>query len=553
MRAGRPVTASVPRLRTVALADPHVPLAAAVAVLLAGEWFRLDRRLEWSTLAAAAVALTLLLAWRRRERLRLPPLLALALVLQVGWICIHLHLGFNGDGGTQMVYRREGQALLDGRYPWSEYPPGAVALFALETWLGNGPTRVAGAFLMVPFQLLCVGGVWALRTRWSPWLAAFVALWPSNLFFWEFRFDLVPTGLLVLGVALAGRGSWRAAGWALGLGALVKWTPALTAVGLCVWLASSGRLRLARRHALAFALPLVVVYVPLLLLRPAHALAPYRAQGVRGITGESLPYLPLRLLGLARPARHYYGGAHVPSWANAAAGAIQLLLVLGVLALLRSVRNRRSALAVAVLLPAVFLLTNRIFSPQFFVLVVVACAVAGALVVREGAGQVALTATIGAAAVANATLFPALSGPVAENPGWTYASAAALVLASTVTASLIAVAALRSAREQAVDARIGDQVQPAAIGDDRRVLAAREAPLEAAGRRVQRVRSHGQAGEVHEPVDHGRRSGDRSGRRKAPDLGSCRRVERAERVVVRPDVDATVPDRGRAVDVATRT
>ena len=58
---------------------------------------------------------------------------------------------------------------------------------------------------MVPFQLVCVASVWALRTRWSAWLATFLALWPLNAFYWEFRFDLVPTAALVAGLLLASR------------------------------------------------------------------------------------------------------------------------------------------------------------------------------------------------------------------------------------------------------------------------------------------------------------------------------------------------------------
>ena len=306
---------------------------------------------------------------------------------------------------------------------------------------------------MVPFQLLCVVGMWALRTRWSAWLAACVALWPANLFFWEFRFDLVAAAAIVAGVALASRARWGAAGLVLGAGALVKWTPGLTAVALCIWLVSSGRHRSAGRLFIAFVVPVVLVYLPLLLWRPAEALVTYRWQSARGITGESLPYLPLRLLGLAEPARHYYGPAHVPAWADTVAVALQGLAVLTVLVLAAVVRNRRAALALAALAPVVFLLTNRIFSPQFFVLIVAACAVAAALVVREGRELAALAATLGAAAVANATLFPRLAGPVAETPGWTYASAAALLLASAVTAWLIVRAFRFSSRTAAADAR----------------------------------------------------------------------------------------------------
>lgn len=432
------------RLRVLVLTDPHLSLAATAALLLVGEWHKLDRRLESPVLEAAVVGLGLLVAWRRADRLRLLPLLALAFAFQIAWVSIHMHLGFTGDSGTGLVYANEGKALLDGGYPRSPYPPGAVAIFALETWLGGGAVRMSSAFVMVPFQLLCIVGVWALRTRWSPWPAAFVALWPSNLFFWEFRFDLVPAASIVAGVVLASRDRWRAAGWALGLGALVKWTPGLTAVALGVWLVFSGRRRLAQRHLFAFATPIALVYVPLLLCRPAEALAPYKAQGGRVITGESLPYLLLRLLGRAEPARHYYGPAHVPTWASPAAIALQVLALLALVALLTVVRNQTASLALAALAPAVFLLTNRIFSPQFFVLILAACAVACSLVVRKGWEQLALAATIGAATVANATLYPGLAGPVAETPGWTYASAAALVLGSLATTWLI-VRAYRSA------------------------------------------------------------------------------------------------------------
>lgn len=426
------------RFAALARADPHLLLALAAVTLLAGEWNGFDRRLEGPLLEAVVVAAGLVLAWRRRDRLRLAPLLTLCVAFQVVWIAIHLHLGYHGDSPTQVVYAHQGQAVLHGEYPRSPYPPGAVALFAVDAWLGGGATRTSGAFAMVPFQLLCVAGIWALRTRSSEWLAAFVALWPANLFFWEFRFDLVPAATVVLGVVLARRGRWDAAGFALGIGALVKWTPGLTAVALCIWLVSVRLHRSAGRLVVAFVIPIALVYIPLLLWRPAEAMAPYRAQGVRGITGESLPYLPLRALGLAEPARHYYGAAHVPAWANTAAVGLQAVAVLAVLALAALVRRPNAALALAALVPGVFLLTNRIFSPQFFVLILVAVAVAGALVVRTVAEQAFLAATIGAAAVANATLFPGLAGPVAETPGWTYATAAALLLASAATFWLIA-------------------------------------------------------------------------------------------------------------------
>lgn len=425
------------RLWERVLADPHAPLAAVAVVLVAGEWNRMDRTLEWPVLEALVAALGLSFAWRQRDGLKIVPLLALGAAFQIAWAVVHLHFGIHGDLDSGRVYRTAGQELLDGRYPSTAYPPGAVALFALETWLGRGASGTANALLMVPFQMLCVAGTWALRTRWSSWLAAFVALWPANLYHWEFRFDLVPAASIVAGIVLARGGRWRGAGLVLGAGALVKWTPGLTAVALGLWLLSSGRVRELRSHLLAFAAPFVLVSGAVLLWRPTEALAPYRYQSARFITGESLPYLMLHVVGLSEPRRYYWGPANVPPWANGAATALQGVAVLAVLGLAAVVRRQASALALAALAPAVFLLTNRIFSPQFFVVILVGCAIAGALVVGTGRELLALTAMLGGATVANATLFPALAHPVAQTPGWTYASATALVLGSAATAWLV--------------------------------------------------------------------------------------------------------------------
>ena len=429
---GRQVGSS---LRALA-ADPHAALALAAALLLAGESLRLDRTALGPLLEAVVVAGALAAAWRGRDSLRLAPLLALGVSFQLAWVAIHLGLGVRGDPDPRLVYPAEGNALRHGAYPPSPYPPGAVGLFAVETWLGGGAARTANAFLMVPFQAAAVAGAWLLRTRWSAWLAAFVALWPANLFFWEFRFDLVPAAAIAAGIALAWRERWASAGFALGIGALAKWTPGLTALALALWLLASHRTRAARRYVLGFAIPVVLVNVPLFLIDPHDASSPYRAQSVRGITGESLPYLPLRLLGLADPPRHYSGDASVPGWSKTAAAVLQALVVVALLVLAARAQRPASALALAALVPPAFLLTNRIFSPQFFVVVVVGVAAAAALVARSQRELLVVTGAVAAAAVANATLYPRLYAA----SGWIWVSAAALLPAAAAVARLARVA-----------------------------------------------------------------------------------------------------------------
>jgi hypothetical protein len=426
--------------------DPHVVLAAGVAVVLVLEALRgsgpVSTSPVWPVLQAVAAGAALGWAWQRQDGLRLGPLLGLSLAFHVGWIAVHLALGVPSDWDSRVIYPPQGEALLDGDYPRSEYPPGAVLLFALEVLLGGGEARVSNAIVMVPFQLATVGAVWALRTRWSAWFAAVVGLWPLNAFFWEFRFDVVPTALLVVGLVLALRERWALAGVVLGLGAAVKWTPALAAAALALWLLTHGAPRAALRHVLAFAGAMVAVHLPFLLWEPADVLHAYVEQGGRGITGESLPYIPLHLLGRARAAEKFWDPADVPAWADTAAVVAQAaLLIAAFVVVVRFARSLRVAVAFAALMPVVFLVPNRIFSPQFLVLALAAWAVAGSLLARSRVDQLLFAATALAATLANVLVYPT------QSPYWFRFSALLFLLAVVASGWVV----VRGATDRSLD------------------------------------------------------------------------------------------------------
>jgi hypothetical protein len=369
----------------------------------------------WPILQALVAAAALGVAWRRQELLRLRPVAALAVCFELGWIALHLALGVHSDFDSAIVYPREGNALLHGTYPASEYPPGATLLFALEALVSGGSgegVRTAHAFLMVPFEVATFVGIWMLRTRYSAWLATLVALWPLNAFYSEFKFDPAPTAALVVGLVLAYRERWSLAGVALGFGAALKWTPGLAAAGLVLWLLCSRRRREAARHAAGFAGAFLLVNVPFLLVWPHAVLHAYRAQQMRGITGESWPYLALRLVGRAElpPGGAIWSGALVPHWAVSASTAVQVALVLAAFAVLVKVRGFLPAgVAVAALIPVVFLLANRTFSPQYLVTILAAWAVAAALLVRNRYEQLAITAPMLGATLANVLVYPTVT------------------------------------------------------------------------------------------------------------------------------------------------
>ena len=135
----------------------------------------------------------------------------------------------------------------------------------------------------------------------------------------------------------------------------------------------------------------------------------YTTQGTRGIIGESLPYLPLRLFGLAQTALPWDASV-VPGWANAAAIAVQGLAVLGTFAAVVARRSDpRAALSIAAMSPVVFLVLNGVFSPQFLIVLFAAWAVAGSLLAKTQADQLMLATLIFGASLANTLVYPTLS------------------------------------------------------------------------------------------------------------------------------------------------
>jgi len=434
----RPYRVTAANRRTFARVDPHLVLAAAAALVVAAEAAYSHAASDgWLALEVAFAALGLLYAWREQERLRLGPLLAIAFAFQLAYVCVHLGFDVRSDFDSRVLFKRYGNELLDGDYPNSEYPVGAVVLFAFEAWISGGATRVANAFVTIPFQVLLVGAVWALRTRTAPWLAAVVALLPLNPYFVEFKFDVVPAAALAVGLVLAQRGRWAWSGVVLGLGAVVKWTPGIAFVILLAWLVASRAPRSAARHAAAFALTVAVVYVPFLLWQPHDVLHAYTEQGGRDITPESLWYLPLRALGIAHFGTHISKAADVPGWANVFATVVQLLLVAAIVVLaVRRRGNLTAALALAALAPAVFLVTNRIFSPQFVLVLVGGWAVAAALVAPDRREQLLVGLAVGAVSVANAFVYPYALPHYDQT--WPVASAVLFSLGLALTARLVA-------------------------------------------------------------------------------------------------------------------
>jgi hypothetical protein len=355
-----------------------------------------------------------------------------------------------GDPDVELFYSY-GRATLELGVPVVEYPSGALPFWALLALPGS---RELFALLLpllnTACDLLIVFGLWKIvdcrlqiadfpvqppiSNLQSP-IPLFYALSPLLLPFWHGKYDPLPGALLALGLAAFATGRPLASGALLGLGGAVKWVPWLAAPLLALHylrratsgsqrpVTSSGRSASALglsapvvglrspalwRFAGGLVAAIALASLPFALRDPGAFLAPYTLQGGRPLIGESLWFLPALLAepgllaGLTHPWSNVESSAIAPGLTVAAQGLALAALALPLLLL---PPERRRTLALAALAPGAFLLLNRIFSPQYVLLITVSALAAGAATLRRREALV-LVGLLAAMQAANLLVWP---------------------------------------------------------------------------------------------------------------------------------------------------
>jgi hypothetical protein len=170
----------------------------------------------------------------------------------------------------------------------------------------------------------------------------------------------------------------------------------------------------------------VFLHLPFLIWDPHNTLFSYRYFYGQGVTGESIWYLVFAPLGHATvPLREFWLPAVVPHWLRLVTTLVQIAALAGLAGAAWLVRSSaRAGIAVAAIAPVVFLLLNRVFSPQYLVLMLAAWAIAGALVLSDPVEQLVLGIAMMAATTANALVYPYTLGQLGL---WRLASAVLFV------------------------------------------------------------------------------------------------------------------------------
>ncbi|MGY2001497.1 glycosyltransferase family 87 protein [Blastococcus sp. SYSU DS1024] len=275
--------------------------------------------------------------------------------------------------------------LADGALPYLdsavEYPVLTGGFMALAATVAAGYDRAAAAWGLLPAvppvlsyyvvtcllltacALVVVRATLALAGR-RPWDAAMIGLSPLLVVHAFTNWDLFAVALATLGMWAWARRRPVLAGVLLGLGVAAKLYPAFLLAALFLLCLRSGQLRAWLRTAVAATLAWAAVNVPIAVLAPENWSRFFRLNSTRPADPDSLWNLALHVAGdrlLGGPLAE----GQTPTVLNAAV-AVALLAGLAAVAWLSLAAPVRPRVAqIAFLLVAVFLLTNKVWSPQY--------------------------------------------------------------------------------------------------------------------------------------------------------------------------------------------
>ncbi|MGH3492072.1 MAG: glycosyltransferase family 87 protein [Sciscionella sp.] len=267
----------------------------------------------------------------------------------------------DANGHTHQQRRYMEYPVLTGMFQWGN----AKLASSWERLAGSGllPTGlpVAVYFDITAFflALAWIVTVWAVAAtaRRRPWDAMLVALSPLVIDQLFTNFDALATAFAATGILAWARRRPVLAGMLLGLGGAAKLYPLFLLFPILLVCLRSGRLREGLRAIAAAALSWLVVNLPILANYPRGWSEFFRLNGGRGADPDSLYNV---IAGLT----NWSGFAHV-STLNTVVAVLFVLCCIGIGWLALAAARRPRLAQLAFLLIAAFLLTSKVWSPQY--------------------------------------------------------------------------------------------------------------------------------------------------------------------------------------------
>ncbi len=261
--------------------------------------------------------------------------------------------------------------VLTGLYQYA-----AMALaktYTAITKVVKVPALSGVAEVVVFFDIVALGLALAwLATVWSTaalagrriWDAALVAASPLVIFQIFTNFDALATAFAGAGLLAWARRRPAMAGVLLGLGTAAKLYPLLLLIPLVLLGLRTGRLREVRRTVVATALSWLVVNLPVLLLAPRGWSEFFRLNSRRGDDMDSV-YNVVRSLTGWQGFDGDLGMWQPPMVLNSVVAGLFALCCAGIGYVALTAPRRPRVAQLAFLVVAAFLVTNKVWSPQF--------------------------------------------------------------------------------------------------------------------------------------------------------------------------------------------
>ncbi|MGH3452237.1 MAG: glycosyltransferase family 87 protein [Haloechinothrix sp.] len=274
----------------------------------------------------------------------------------------------DNEGTPEAQARYMEYPVLTGLFQWVNAKLTQAWLSAAESGILPSGLPVVVYFDITAFWLVLawLTVVWAVaRTaRRRPWDAALVAISPLAIVHAFTNFDTLAVAFAAGAVLAWARKRPVLAGVLLGLGAAAKMYPLLLLGPLLVLCLRAGKIRAWLTTALATGAALAAVNLPIALRYPAGWREFFRLNTERGMDPDSL-YNVVRYFSGWQGFDGKLAPGETPFWLNTISGALFLACCAGVawVGLSAPVRPRLAQLCFLVV--AAFLLTNKVWSPQY--------------------------------------------------------------------------------------------------------------------------------------------------------------------------------------------
>jgi hypothetical protein len=375
-----------------------------------------------SIAAVNAISMWLLVAGGTTRGLGVRWIFALAVFTRLAYLVTRTLIGTTLVDQDIELFFGYGRELAAGQYPGMEYPQGALLLFTVGYMFSDGNLdlfRTIFPLLTLPFDLITIGAwVWLGKhysaERTASALCIFYGLSPFTLVLWYGKYDVVPAALLALGVCLFIAGKQSFSALILGIGLLTKWFPGIAIPFFLISALRTGKYGAALKYGTVAAAPVLFVLAVSWLVSPEKVLLTYAVQSSRPLMGESLLYLPAYLL----EANVRTASTALAPWDPVKTDLINntlatwiLLISEGLVLLCCAVTQVREETTVgfAGLGVAVFIIMNRVYSPQYIIVLFVVYALGFISLSSNDRGSLTLALTFLTLSLLNYLIWPVWS------------------------------------------------------------------------------------------------------------------------------------------------